>query len=264
MTFVSYAQNLEDVMLARVFGDVAQGFYIDVGANDPVGDSVTKVFYDRGWRGINLEPMEYYYRRLCEARVRDVNLPVAVGTQEGIFPYYEIPGSGLSTLDSRIAEGHRKNGLTVVRKEIPMTTLAAICRQHAQQTIHFLKVDVEGAEKLVLLGMDFQNYRPWVLIVEATLPNSQKENYRDWEDILLANGYQFVYFDGLSRFYVSQEKAAELKKYFTAPPNFFDHYLRYSEYCLRCEKEHLLEEIRKLTRQRDLLQAELLQLQRRS
>ena len=56
MNFISYAQNLEDVMLYRILKRVEAGFYIDVGAQHPVLDSVNKAFYDRGWRGINIEP----------------------------------------------------------------------------------------------------------------------------------------------------------------------------------------------------------------
>ena len=44
MPFVSHAQNFEDVMLWRALGDVKQGFYVDVGAADPVDMSVTKAF----------------------------------------------------------------------------------------------------------------------------------------------------------------------------------------------------------------------------
>jgi hypothetical protein len=47
MSFVSYAQNFEDVMLWRALRDIKGGFYIDVGANSPGMDSVTKAFYDR-------------------------------------------------------------------------------------------------------------------------------------------------------------------------------------------------------------------------
>jgi len=49
VTFISYAQNHEDVLLYRALKGVGKGFYIDVGANDPEEDSVTKAFYDRGW-----------------------------------------------------------------------------------------------------------------------------------------------------------------------------------------------------------------------
>ena len=53
---ISWAQNLEDVMLARAFKGTARGYYVDVGAYDPVIDSVTRHFYEAGWHGINIEP----------------------------------------------------------------------------------------------------------------------------------------------------------------------------------------------------------------
>ena len=229
MTFISYAGNLEDVMLWRIFKNIKNGFYIDVGACDPIIDSVTKAFYDHGWRGINIEPVKQYYQRLCQERAEDVTLPVAAGAQNGSFQFYEIPDTGLSTLDSEIAERHRKNGWTVIECMVPMMTLSAICRDYAKEPIHFLKVDVEGAEKQVLLGMDFRQYRPWVVLMEATIPLSQEQNYEKWEPILLNSGYQYAYFDGLNRFYIADEKAAEIKPYFSAPPNLFDDYQRYSE-----------------------------------
>lgn len=48
----SYAQHGEDVVLNRAFKHQQNGFYVDVGAAGPVQHSVTKLFYDRGWRGI--------------------------------------------------------------------------------------------------------------------------------------------------------------------------------------------------------------------
>ena len=73
MTFVSYAQNFEDVMLWRALKHVEFGFYVDVGANDPEVDSVTKLFYDNGWRGVNVEPVTQWYEKLHRERSRDVN-----------------------------------------------------------------------------------------------------------------------------------------------------------------------------------------------
>nr|WP_244600274.1 FkbM family methyltransferase [Afipia felis] len=57
---VSYSQNLEDILLHRALCHVECGFYIDVGANDPVIDSVTKLFYDAGWRGVNVDPNQHF------------------------------------------------------------------------------------------------------------------------------------------------------------------------------------------------------------
>ena len=70
MTFISYAQNFEDIRLWRALKFFENGFYIDVGANDPTHDSVTKAFYDRGWSGINVEPMQNFHDTLCEPTTR--------------------------------------------------------------------------------------------------------------------------------------------------------------------------------------------------
>ena len=75
--FISYAQNMEDVLLWRCFKDLENGTYIDVGANDPSEDSVTKAFYDRGWSGINIEPIQRHHDDLTAQRPRDINLRVA-------------------------------------------------------------------------------------------------------------------------------------------------------------------------------------------
>ena len=80
---ISYAQNSEDVVLMRAFADETNGFYIDVGAWDPVADSVTKVFYDGGWRGINIEPQPARCKLFEKERQRDTNLNVAISDAEG-------------------------------------------------------------------------------------------------------------------------------------------------------------------------------------
>lgn len=82
MTFISYAQNFEDVLINRVFKHKAKGFYIDVGALHPTIDSVTKAFYDIGWSGINIEPIKEYYELVQEERPRDINLNIALSNIE--------------------------------------------------------------------------------------------------------------------------------------------------------------------------------------
>ena len=90
-------------------------------------------------------------------------------------------------------------------------------------TVHFLKVDVEGAEEKVLRSVDLARWRPWVLVVEATEPNSTTSTHAGWEPILLAAGYTFTLFDGLSRFYVSAEhpELAEALSYPACPQDWY-------------------------------------------
>ncbi len=73
MTFISYAQNYEDVMLWRALKDVSNGFWIDIGAAHPREYSVTRAFSERGWCGVNVEPEPGYAAELRAERPRDVN-----------------------------------------------------------------------------------------------------------------------------------------------------------------------------------------------
>ncbi|SEE95443.1 methyltransferase, FkbM family [Rhizobiales bacterium GAS191] len=233
MRFVSFAQNYEDVILNRAFKEVGKGFYIDVGAADPEEWSVTKAFYDRGWRGINIEPEPAYAKRLRQARPRDVTLELAVGAEPGRMVINQIPGTGLSTFSEEFAARHAAAGYGGSRLEVEVATLADICRAQAPAEIHFLKIDVEGAEAQVLRGADFTRYRPFVILVEATEPMSQALNYHEADQILSAAGYVFVWFDGLNRFYVAREHEAALRPAFGSPPNVFDDFVRAEEERLR-------------------------------
>ncbi len=86
---ISYAQRGEDVVLDRVFGQQPAGFYADVGANDPIVDSVTQHFYVKGWSGINIEPLPDPFRRLAEARPKDINLNLAVSDRKGAQLFFK-------------------------------------------------------------------------------------------------------------------------------------------------------------------------------
>jgi len=225
MSFISYSQNSEDVLLWRALGHVQNGFYIDVGANDPEEHSVTKAFYEAGWRGINIEPLPSFHQVFNEQRPRDVNLAVAAGSSNGELTLYDTPQvRGWASPEQSVAELHRAEGHEVVELTVPVRTLASVCEEHVQGEIHFLKIDVEGFEGEVIKGMDFVRWRPWVLVIEATLPNSRATNHETWEGMVTGQGYRFAWFDGLNRYYVAEEHP-ELLAHFGVQPNVFDEYI---------------------------------------
>lgn len=230
MTFISYAQNYEDVILYRALKSVEKGFYIDVGAQDPILDSVTKAFYERGWRGINIEPVNYWFNKLLEERPEDTNLMVAAAAQSGTLKLFEVVGTGLSTADASFAEKHAAAGFEVQKIEVPALRLDDICDRLNVSEIHFLKIDVEGTEGAVLDGIDLNRLRPWVILLESTEPNSTVPTHEQWEGTLTTYGYVFVYFDGLNRYYVPKERAGQLKAALSTPPNYFDYFIRYPEW----------------------------------
>jgi FkbM family methyltransferase len=227
----SYAQNFEDVMLARAFPG-AKGFYVDIGANDPDIDNVTRVFYERGWSGINIEPLSANSIELRKKRPRDINLEIAVGEKEGSITFYEIgKWHGYSTTDAAIAAQHRKDGLKVVEHTVPVRKLSAVLDEHARSvSLDFLKIDVEGTELSVLRGIDFKRHRPKIIVLESKMPvtinmvdrvDEVPDRADEYADFLAPVGYHFVYHDGLNAFFLAEEHRG-LEKVFARPPGTFD------------------------------------------
>ena len=196
MTIISYAQAKEDILLYRALKHVPHtlGFYIDVGGFHPELDSVTKLFYDHGWRGVNCEPVPELFQLFERDRARDVNLQVAVSDQAGEITFHNIKGHQLGTVVDEFADRHEAAGFERESYTVLTMTLTEICERYAPSEIHFLKIDVEGHEGSVIRGMDFKRFRPWVLVIEATEPNRlDVPTYGQWDAQVTAAGYRFAY-----------------------------------------------------------------------
>lgn len=204
---LSYTQNLEDYHLWVALKGRATGFYIDVGAGHPVADNVSFWFYERGWRGIVIEPQPRLAEMYKFVRPRDICIEALLGKFEGEAEFYQFDRlHGLSTMDPNFARGGAKHGddYEIVRR--PITTLTQICTEHAVREIDFLKIDVEGAEGDVLAGNDWSRFRPKLVVAEAIVLETGQPSWEVWEPFLLAQGYEFALFDTLNRFYVAIEE----------------------------------------------------------
>lgn len=222
MRMISYAQNREDVLLDRLFPGPSPGFYVDVGANDPVRNSVTKHFYDRGWCGLNVEPHPGCFDRLARERPRDVNLHLGLSEREGELTFWEaLDESGWSTFSPAQAANLRDAGMRLRERPVRVATLASICARHVGpgRTIDFLKVDAESHEREVLAGADWRRWRPRAVLVEANGAES-------WEPILLAAGYGLAAHDGVNRYYLRDEDRDLLPRLAT-PANVTDEFVPY-------------------------------------
>lgn len=221
--FTSYAQNFEDVILWRALKQVEHGFYVDIGAQDPIDDSVSRAFYENGWRGLHVEPTATYAAKLRENRPDEEVVEAAIGNSHEQLRFFEIPQSGLSTGDPKVAEMHRASGMKVLETEVPQLTLSTLFDRIGEREIHWLKIDVEGMEDTVIESWKPSKARPWIVVVESTAPNSQVPTFAEWEPHLISLGYEHVYFDGVSRFYVSIEHR-QLASSFGPGPNVFDEF----------------------------------------
>jgi FkbM family methyltransferase len=110
---------------------------------DPAKEPVTKLFYDRGWSGVNIEPCLRWFEAIADRRPRDINLRLAASDRARTITLHEIPGTGLSTSVDKDANGHAAKGIPHRSYSVPCRPLADICAEHVRGDIHFLKIDVE-------------------------------------------------------------------------------------------------------------------------
>jgi len=217
---ISYAQNAEDIVLARAFGDRSDGFYVDVGASEPISDSVTYYFYERGWHGLNIEPQPDCFQRLVLARPNDLNLNVGVGAEPGRLAFFYVPDApGTSTFSGERVTELRDKGYQVERQEFPVSTLDDVFAEYVgDRLVDFLKVDVEGLEQAVLGAFDWTRWRPRVVVVESEVDASP------WEERLVSHGYRRTLWDGINVFLVRDTDDAALGEALSRPGTVRDLY----------------------------------------
>lgn len=179
----SYSQYCEDLILDRLTGYKAKGFYVDVGANDPVRFSNTKKFYDRGWAGINIDPNPYCYKLLKAMRPRDINLNIGIGEASATLPFYDFLETEISTFSADRAIKVQNEGYTLRQViDVPMKPLAEVLKD--VKHIDFLSIDAEDQNFEVLKSHDWK-VKPTVICIE-------NDTDHDYEGYLKQYGYKKV------------------------------------------------------------------------
>lgn len=201
-----YSQFGEDAVLGEIFGRRKRnGTYVDIGCYHPRKHSNTWLFYRRGWSGL-LVDIERAKLIACKLlRPRDTVLLSAVSDRAGRLPFYGPKKySVLTSLDKRRPD-FKKLG------EIDCRTLTEILDTHfSADKIDLLSIDVEGHDFQVLKGLDFERYKPAVIVIESwdatdieTIQESPVNRLLDRE------GYRLAAWTGLSLIYKLQDHSGE-------------------------------------------------------
>ena len=190
----SYSQLGEDLVIDQLLNYKDKGVYVDIGAHHPTRLSNTKRFYNRGWRGINVDPNPFLIKKFKEERKEDINLILGVGKKNGFLFFYEFFPSTLSTLSAKEAKKYINEGFKLVsQKKVPVKTLSFILEKYCKnKVINFLSVDTEGMDLEVLQSNNWKKYKPQVICVENHGNNKNILNF------LKEHGYQLKYNNGLN------------------------------------------------------------------
>ena len=198
----SFSQNKEDLIIDKLLNFKRKGFYVDVGAYDPNRFSNTKRFYQRGWRGINIEPDLENYKKFETARPLDINVNVGIGSREGTMTFYKMFPATLSTFSERSAKSYEKSGYEISQKiPVAVKTLAGVLDKYSpKKKIDFLSVDTEGFDLEVLESNNWEKYKPKIICVESSLPGSGIT--ASCENFLKKVGYRKILDNGINSLFI--------------------------------------------------------------
>ena len=186
----AYGQLGEDLIIDAILGRKDDGFYVDVGAHHPTYLSNTKRFYDRGWRGINVEPSATLFEMFMKERPHDTNLNIGISSEPGELPFFELEPSYLSTFSREFAAQAKtidRTSRIVAERIVKTDSLANVLEANARgRVVDFLSIDVEGYDVNVLKSNDFSRFRPRLIIVELSHRSKSILDYMSQVDYDLA------------------------------------------------------------------------------
>lgn len=175
------SQEGEDILIKRLLKKIynQKGFYIDIGAYDPVRFSNTFHFYLKGWNGINIDPNKKSIELFNKLRPRDINLNIGIGNNQETLEYFEFEEEAFNTFSKEQAENISKSSKTnfLGSSIVPLDSIQNILKQYLpnNKDIIFMNIDVEGFELEVINSNDWSKYRPIIVCIEALEEKIDKE-----------------------------------------------------------------------------------------
>ncbi len=213
-------EQLEKQAILDFFGRRADGYFVEVGANDPRLLSQTWFLEQLGWTGLLVEPLETLYQRLAVERPcsRVVRAACAGPEQRGTGKFHLAQSTLMGTLQPHVDD----QGVRYVGEEtVPIVTLDDLLQQAPPARVDLVSIDVEGTELDVLRGFDLPRWRPELILIEDKVNNLEKHHH------LLGFGYRLLRRTGFNSWYVPRGHPAQsppgerwrlLRKYYLGLP----------------------------------------------
>ena len=195
-----FPHDQEDALKAGFFGALRDGYFVEVGANEPQRASQTWELEQRGWRGILVEPQPDLAARLSRERNAQV-IAAACSSPKNNGRSMTLQLAGPHSSMDGLVPGATRRG----RIEVPVRTLDAILLQaNAPAPIDFVSIDVEGHELDVLRGFDLNRWQPHLILIEDHLARLAVHRH------LSRAAYRLIRRTGYNSWYVPEAEAPRL------------------------------------------------------
>jgi len=200
----TYAQCGEDVIVDYLFEwlKIKNPSYLDIGAHHPTYLSNTYLFYQKGSKGVCVEPDPFLYSEIQKNRKRDICLNVGVGIEDKTkADFYIMSSRTLNTFSKKEAEfcqNSKNYGTQRIEKviQIPLQSVNNIMQEHFSPWSNFVSLDVEGLDLEILQSFDFSRFQPEIFCIETLRfePDGSLRKLSEIIDFMILKGY-FVYAD---------------------------------------------------------------------
>lgn len=169
---ISFSQCGEDLIVKFIFDclGMKNPTYIDIGAHHPHYISNTALFYKNGCRGINIEPDPTLFKEFLKDRREDKNLNIGISNLNSELDFYIISSPTLNTFSKDEAEKYAQEGDFKIRsiEKITVKTLKNVLDDCSNGIFpHYLSIDAEGVDELIIKEIDFDNNYPIVICIET-------------------------------------------------------------------------------------------------
>ena len=199
----TFSQSKEDLDIRKWF-EGETGFYVDVGAGDPILGSNSYFFYRNGWRGYVIDPLKLNASTLKLFRKHDQVFQNAIGLP-GNLKLWIFEPSQYTTSSELVARDLITLKTVKFKKVLDLKSrkLSGFDLQANPSEPCFLSIDVEGAELDVLKTNDWKRFKPRLICIESW-PGEANINKNKIEKLLEDQGYIKRSTTGLSTIYIAK------------------------------------------------------------
>lgn len=217
--FVSFSKNMEDVLLWRMFKSEENGFYIDIHADSPDRESITKGLYERGWSGLNIHRDISILNLFEHFRPNDENLHCVLSADANHLGENLTADGSRPNVLSTCSIGRRFNK---VRQQV--FSFNQICERFVlpSKSVHFLRVNLGADFDHLFSYNNWLEFRPWVLIIATR--DYVDAACNDLDQNMHSISYEVAYVNNDYRFYLAREKKA-LASFLDKEPSFADGFI---------------------------------------